>query len=276
MVLEKNSYELKYYCSKKKYYQNVISLLDIFCSVKYIQFLGKSKYTKYMKETPYYTKHIDLSVNEEELKQSFSKRVRVKINHAIRDGIEFQLYELNCDEKIKYYIDYCNEHLKSKKLLYRLSEKNVTSFLENYRVTCAIYNNKVLVMHGCFVNYESKTVYAHESVSQFRTLENIDAIVTKNFISKANSFLHYKDMLYFKEQGINTYDFGGYTINTTDNSLLNINKFKDGFRGKLIQQNHYESYIFFMITSLYHQIKPCVMKRRVEKIRNFIDFFNKE
>ena len=276
MILEKDSYELKYYCSKKKYYQNIISFLDIFCSVKYIQFLGKSKYTKYMKEIPYYTKHIDLSIDEEALKQSFSKRVRVKINHAKRDGVEFQIYRLDDDSQIEKYIDYCNKHLKSKKLLYRLSKKNVTSFLDNYMVTYATHNDEVLVMHGYFVDTESKTVYAHESVSQFRTLEVEDDSISKNFISKANNFLHYQDMLYFKEQGIKTYDFGGYSVDTTDNSLLNINRFKDGFRGKLIQQNHYESYIFFMITSLYHQIKPCVMKRRVEKIRNFIDFFNKE
>jgi len=268
MTSKKNIYELKYYCSKKKYYQNEISFIDLFFSVRYIQFLGTSKYTKFMKEIPYYTKHIDLNLNPDELKQSFSKRVRAKINKANKTGVKFQIYKLDNDKQINNYIKYCNEHIKSKKLLYKLTKRDITSFLDNYVVTHALYNNETLVMHGYFVDYKSKTVYANESASQFRTLDNSNE-VNRDFISKANNFLHYQDMLYFKEHGMKIYDFGGYTINSTDKSMLNINRFKDGFRGKIIQQNHYESYVFFTINLLYQQIKPCIVKMRVNKIKTF-------
>ena len=268
MTSKKNIYELKYYGSKKKYYQNKISFMDLFFSVRYIQFLGNSKYTKFMKEIPYYTKHIDLTLNPDELKQSFSKRVRAKINKATKTGVEFQIYKLDNDKQINNYVKYCNDHIKSKKLLYKLTKRDITSFLDNYVVTHAIYNNETLVMHGYFVDYESKTVYANESASQFRTLDN-SSEVNRDFISRANNFLHYQDMLYFKEQGMKIYDFGGYTVDSTDKSMLNINRFKDGFRGELIQQNHYESYIFFTINSLYQQIKPCIVKMRISKIKSF-------
>jgi len=265
---KKNSYELKYFCSKKKYYQNKIVFLDIFRSIKYIQFLGKSKYTKFMIEIPYVTKHINLDVSADELKQSFSKRVRAKINKASREDIQFNLYDLHTDSSIKEYINYCNDHLRSKKLLYRLSEKYVTSFLGNYIVTYASYGSQKLVMHGYFVDFHSNTVYIHESASQFRTLDETNNEITPDLISRANNFLHYEDMLYFQNLGMKIYDFGGYAIDTTDTSILNINRFKDGFRGKLIEQNHYESYMFYLINCIYHQIKPCVVKMRLRKLRN--------
>ena len=267
MTSKKNKYELKYYCSKKKYYQDKISFKDLFFSVRYIQFLGNSKYTKFMKEIPYYTKHINLTLNPDELKQSFSKRVRAKINKATKTGVEFQIYKLVNDKQINHYVQYCNDHIKSKKLLYKLTKRDITSFLDNYVVTHAIYNNETLVMHGYFVDYKSKTVYANESASQFRTLDNSNE-VNSDFISRANNFLHYQDMLYFKEQGMKIYDFGGYTVDSTDNSMLNINRFKDGFRGELVQQNHYESYMFFTMNLLYQQIKPCIVKMRVNKIQS--------
>ena len=273
MKKKKNGYELKYFCSKKKYYQTEISFLDIFCSVKYIQFLGKSKYSNFMIKIPYFTKHINLDLSADALKQSFSKRVRAKINKASKEGISFNLFNLDSDLSVKEYIDYCNEHLKSKNLLYRLSEKHVTSFIDNYVVTYASYGSRKLVMHGYFVDFESKTVYAHESASQFRTLDRADREISRDLISRANNFLHYQDMLYFQSLGMKIYDLGGYAIDTTDVSILNINRFKDGFRGELVEQSHYVSYIFYLINCVYHQIKPCVVKKRMLTIRNMLITF---
>jgi lipid II:glycine glycyltransferase (peptidoglycan interpeptide bridge formation enzyme) len=270
---KKSTYELKYFCSKKKYYQEKITFIDVFRSVKYIQFSGQTILTKFMIKIPYTTKHINLDVTSDELKQSFSKRVRAKINKATREGIEFNLYDLDSEKNIKDYIEYCNEHLRSKKLLYRLSEKYVTSFLGNYVVTYASFNGEKMVMHGYFLDFESKIVYAHESASQFRTLDETDNKINPNLISRANNFLHYQDMLYFQDLGMKIYDFGGYAINTEDASILNINRFKDGFRGEQLEQSHYESYMFYLINCIYHQIKPCVMKMRIEKIGNLFTNF---
>ena len=267
-MLKKNRYELKYFCSKKKYYQKKISFMDIFRSVKYIQFLGQTNYTKFMVEIPYATKHINLNLSADALKQSFSKRVRSKLNKATKEGLKFNLFNLDSDKNIKEYINYCNKHLESKKLLYRLSEKHVRSFIGNYVVTFSSYKNKKMVMHGYFLDFDSKTVYIHESASQFRTLDKADKEINPNLISRANTLLHYQDMLYFQSLDFKTYDFGGYAIDTTDTSILNINRFKDGFRGKVIKQNHYESYLFYLINCIYHQIKPCVVKRRIENIKN--------
>lgn len=270
--LKNSRYSLRYFCSVKYYYATKSSILDIFLSVKHIQFLGEYKYGKLMKTIPYFTKQISLVKSAEELKNSFAKQTRYKINRATREDIEFHIYRLDSKEKIENYLKYYNDFLESKGLLFRISKREIYALLDNYIVTYASYKGETLVMHCSFVDPELQTVYIHHSASHFRTLNENNTKIDKNFISYANSFLHYQDMLYFKSLGIKTYDLGGYGVNTDDKSILAINQFKDGFRGKLIQQNHYASYPFLFVSACYQMIKPCVLKQKVMEIQHFFNY----
>ena len=271
-IFNKYRFPLRYFCSTKYYYATKIPFWDIFLPVKYIQFLGEYKYGKLMKTIPYFTKHINLLQTDQELKSSFSKQTRYKINRAVREDIKFNIYKLDTKEKIDNYINYYNNFLKSKGLLFRISKREFYALLKNYVVTYASYNDEILVMHCSFVDYKLKTVYIHHSASHFRTLKKSKSNIDKNFISYANCFLHYQDMLYFKNLGMKTYDFGGYGVNTDDKSILSINQFKDGFRGKLVQQNHYISYPFLLISLCYQMLKPCVIKQRIIKIEHLLNY----
>lgn len=270
--IKKSRYSLRYFCSLKYYYATKSSILDIFLSVKHIQFLGEYKYGKLMKTIPYFTKQINLLKTAEELKNSFSKQTRYKINRATREDIKFNIYRLDSKEKIESYLNYYNDFLESKGLLFRISKREIYALLDNYIVTYASYKGETLVMHCSFIDPEQLTVYIHHSASHFRTLNEKDTKIDKNLISYANSFLHYQDMLYFKSLGIKTYDLGGYGVDTEDKSILAINQFKDGFRGELIQQNHYVSYPFLFVSACYQLIKPCVMKQKVMEIQHFFNY----
>ena len=60
-----------------------------------------------------------------------------------------------------------------------------------------------------------------------------DSQIDKNMIGYANKWLHWKDFLYFKEIGVESYDWGGVTWNEEDQGKLEgINKFKASFGGK--------------------------------------------
>ena len=271
--LKKSHYSLRYFCSLKYYYATKSSIFDIFLPVKHIQFLGEYKYGKLMKTIPYFSKQVNLLRSPQELKNSFSKQTRYKINRATREGIQFNIYKLDTKEEIENYLNYYNDFLESKGLLFRISKQEIYALLDNYIVTYASYKGETLVMHCSFINPEQQTVYIHHSASHFRRLkDNIDTQIDKNFISYANSFLHYQDMLYFKSLGIKTYDLGGYGIDTDDKAILAINQFKDGFRGELIQQNHYASYPFLFVSACYQLIKPCVMKQKVMEIQHFFNY----
>jgi hypothetical protein len=58
-------------------------------------------------------------------------------------------------------------------------------------------------------------------------------------IGRMNRYLHFQDMLYFKELNYKVYDMGGYAYETKDEVLQNINKFKDGFGGNLVCEYDY-------------------------------------
>ena len=66
-------------------------------------------------------------------------------------------------------------------------------------------------------------------------------------VGRANKFLHFKDMVHFKEQGIRTYYLGEYDMNTKSVQLKGINNFKMKFGGKIVPCYDYYSlgYIIF-------------------------------
>jgi lipid II:glycine glycyltransferase (peptidoglycan interpeptide bridge formation enzyme) len=50
-----------------------------------------------------------------------------------------------------------------------------------------------------------------------------------------NHLAFYEAILLSKEDNLHWFDFGGYASNTTDEQLVNINKFKDGFKGTTVE-----------------------------------------
>ena len=57
---------------------------------------------------------------------------------------------------------------------------------------------------------------------------------TRNLIGRANRYLTWSDILRYKEQGLKSFDFGGWYVGTTDQALLGINEFKRGFGGQIV------------------------------------------
>ena len=60
-------------------------------------------------------------------------------------------------------------------------------------------------------------------------------------MGRANRFLHLEAIKLFKKDGYSLYDLGGYAKNTTDPVMIGINKFKDSFGGRLLEESHYLS-----------------------------------
>ncbi len=60
----------------------------------------------------------------------------------------------------------------------------------------------------------------------------------RNLVGRANRLHHFKDMLFFKGNACNLYDFGGWYAGTEDQERLMINRFKEEFGGqKVLQYN---------------------------------------
>ena len=57
---------------------------------------------------------------------------------------------------------------------------------------------------------------------------------SKSLLGRANRYHHWKDVLTFRAQGIQIYDFGGWYDGHSDPKRLSINKFKEGFGGQIV------------------------------------------
>jgi hypothetical protein len=233
-----------------KFFAKKIAFIDLFKLTRYEQFIGKNFKIKFMKKFPFYTKYVYLDKSCDEIKKGFSKNVKYEINRAKRDGIECKIYDLNSEKNKDFYIKFYNEFAKSKGINIKLKKKyHIDRFKENLIVTYASFNEVILVMHGYILDHENKIVVLAHSSSIFRSLDS-KSVINKNFVGRANRYLHFWDMCYFKKKGFIIYDLGGYKLNTNNEILLNINKFKDGFKGELVEKSHYESWSLVLVKEI--------------------------
>ncbi len=71
-----------------------------------------------------------------------------------------------------------------------------------------------------------------ESASLFRSRDDPEY---RKLAGRANRYLHWRDMLRFQADGVLVYDFGGWTPSATDPEIVGINRFKEGFGGKIVE-----------------------------------------
>jgi lipid II:glycine glycyltransferase (peptidoglycan interpeptide bridge formation enzyme) len=175
----------------------------------------------------------------------FSRNTRNEIRKATKEGVIFSVCN-NLDKFITFY----NQFAKQK----GLKQIDDLDYFEKNQIliTEAVYNSEVLCMHSYIIDTDSSRARLLHSASLFR---EIDDKSIKALVGKSNRFLHYMDMLHFKNEKFITYDLGGYAYNTDNDSLKNINKFKDSFGGELIENSNYipiHYYIAGKIKALIH------------------------
>jgi lipid II:glycine glycyltransferase (peptidoglycan interpeptide bridge formation enzyme) len=187
-----------------------------------------------------YTLLIDLTEEEDVLFSRIGKNTCYKINRARkRDNIECLIF-LGQDEKNRektdQYIDYFNQFAAAKK-----RDPIAFSDLEQFydkgalciRMACGGGDKSAIYAMHAYVISDNRA-RLHQSSSHYRNSEDSE---WRNCIGRANRFLHWDDMLYFKTMGLGYYDFGGWYGGNTDKEKLAINEFKEAFGG--IKEHEY-------------------------------------
>ena len=105
-----------------------------------------------------------------------------------------------------------------------VNHKEIEAYIEygSLFLTCAYVDEKPVVFHS-YIGNDNRVRLLH-SCSEFRNLDN----ARRNAIGRANKYLHWEDMLYFKSLGTRAYDWGGVT---SFENLNGIDKFKMAFGG---------------------------------------------
>lgn len=178
----------------------------------------------------FYTLLTDLNLSEEELYKKCSSTVRNEVKRAEREGVIHSF-----DTSIDKFILFFNNFARAKGLR-EIKESQMKAYGTHLIITEAIYNNIVLAAHSYIIDDNSNRVRLYQSATQ-----RLSADLDYNLIGRANKFLHYSDMLKFKELNYSIYDWGGIAHNTADSSLLGINKFKKSFGGTECIEYNYTS-----------------------------------
>lgn len=187
-----------------------------------------------------YTLHTDLTLANEEIVKKYSSTIRNEINRSEREECIFNPLESK-ENFISVYNDFAAQRGIAGVTMNKLIEIN-----NNLVITSCSINGIITSVHSYLIDPDSKRVRLLHSGTQ-----RFSDVLDRNMIARSNKFLHFKDMLKFKEEGFEIYDWGGIAYETEDKGLQGINKFKESFGGKLVKEKELLSILYFLILKIY-------------------------
>jgi len=174
--------------------------------------------------------HINLSKSKEEIFNAFNATCRNECRRAEREGILVKEVR-----DITLFVDFFNAFAESKGRS-KIDVAAFKMFLDNLVIFGAYSDDIPLAMHSYICDSGAGIARLLHSASILRNFADNKA---RNTIARANRYLHYQDILYFKSKNYSTYDFGG--LGDGDEELRKISDFKNGFGGVPVEQAHYMS-----------------------------------
>lgn len=178
-----------------------------------------------------YTLISNLDESEGELFSKMRRSYRAQIRRCADDGdVAVSMYEAaNLKEAPSIIRDFCDTYMT-----FCASSKmpGLKKFFDARKINSYIENNCITVSRAAFKNGSVYHLYVHDdkntvilySASDFRNKD-----VDSNLAGRANKFLHYKDMMYFKAHGLRSYDWGNISSPIEPNGVDN---FKIAFGGE--------------------------------------------
>ncbi|MDQ1144593.1 lipid II:glycine glycyltransferase (peptidoglycan interpeptide bridge formation enzyme) [Bacillus sp. SORGH_AS 510] len=184
---------------------------------------------------------IDLEEDENLIYSKIHKNTRYKINRAMnRDELLYFERSNPSDTEIEEFKLFFNPFAKERNI--RSCDENKLKALRDQGALIISFitdkNGNVLCYH--VYQKEEQQGYLIYSAS---TRYNIEDSGFRNLIGRANRYLHWKDILSFKEKGCKWYNFGGKILNKEDNEGQNVNQFKlefgpvTGFDSRIFYSN---------------------------------------
>ncbi|WP_059172551.1 hypothetical protein [Bacillus sp. FJAT-27445] len=180
---------------------------------------------------------IDLRKGEEHLKSEMNKSTRYQINKAGRDDLAVQFIEEPGRDDLEAFKAFFDPYAKEKGIEPFQDERIEGIYAQNMVTITYVYHKSgpKLAGHLYFADGVRARMF-YSSSGRFA-----DNGIPKNEIGRANRYLHWQDILYFKKKNYRLYDFFGLSIDESNIDQQNINQFKKSFGGEEIVE--YRSFI---------------------------------
>jgi hypothetical protein len=202
------------------------------------QYLGTAPGFPFFKQTQH-TLLIDLNQDDETLQSGMSKNMRAQLRKAENDGF---VWEPSTD--LEEFRQLFNAFAADKKLK-ALSTGVLEAEREFLFVAKVLFEGRPLVAHAYLVDREeSRARFLYGAT--VRLAEGVDA----NLVGRSNRWAHWREIQEFRTQGLKTFDFGGYALDTKDAQKQGINQFKESFGGRVVEESTYDSFWFALAKSV--------------------------
>jgi hypothetical protein len=180
--------------------------------------------------SPFLTMVTDLSVEDDAITDKFGKDCRYEIRRAdTKDGLSMEFImdpEGRLDEFRAFYDAFARQKsLAPSDHKWLVAACNARQLV----LTAASQNGDALVWHTYLVFGPAARL--QYSASCFRNRES----AYRALVGRANRWLHWKDMLRFKQIGIRRYDWGGLFEDESVPERTGINQFKKDFGGEQVR-----------------------------------------
>ena len=192
----------------------------------------------------FFTLHIDLSKEKDILFSDFKKNNKYEIKRAMnKDNLRLYILKDLSEDDIIDFSNFYNLFAKNKKLTKcNLNKLKVLKKNNALIISCVkSENDKPLCYHAYVL--DSNRARLLYSCSLFRLNKDSSK---KALIGRANRYLHWCDIIYFKNIGLKIYDFGGLALDNKNIQKTNIDRFKKGFGGEVITEYKYSKGISFL------------------------------
>ena len=177
-----------------------------------------------------YTLRIDLQAEPTLLLARMNHTTQYEIRRAEREELTYEFASIPDKDWKKQFFQFLASFGKPKGLttadrawISALLDQKLLDLSRIWSPT----TGRALVWHAYI--RAAKTARLTHSASLFRERNSA-------YLGRAHRLHHWCDMLRFREEGLTTYDFGGWYPGTHDSGLLGINRFKQGFGGRIARE----------------------------------------
>jgi hypothetical protein len=183
---------------------------------------------------PFHTLHLNLLNSAEALLEAIDKQVRYEIRRSdTKDALTISVTATPDADALHSFESFYNHFAES---------KGLSACRYEYLLMLSGING-LIISNACDANGDCLVAHAYivdgirarllHSASVFR--DTVDKS-ERALHGRANRLLHWKDILHFKENGYNIYDFGGIGDLSQNPVLAGINEFKMKFGGTQVTE----------------------------------------
>lgn len=159
--------------------------------------------------------------SDDDLLAHMKSNTRNEIRKAIREGCTFE--EL---QDIPLFVNYYNSFAEEKGLAL-IDNDHCYKYGESLKIFAVKKDDDIFSAHANLVDKQTKRSMLLYSAS-IRLTDNIN----RSAVGNANRFLHFKELAWFRDYGIESYDFGGIYTGEKDTAQIGIASFKRSFGGE--------------------------------------------